>query len=100
LESENFIAYWGGVERVESHQHPKFRKNQSVDCGDIKIFLMFQDGGCRHLDIQIIEMLLADGVWRIQTHNCSKFRHNRSLRCGNIAIFRIFKMAAAAILDF
>jgi len=29
------------------------------------------------LDIQICEILLADGVWRAQTHNCVKFRHNR-----------------------
>jgi len=52
------------------------------------------------LDIQICEMLLADGVWRAQTHNCTKFGQNRSFRCGDIAIFWIFKMAAASILDF
>ena len=45
------------------------------------------------LDIQICEMLLADGVWRAQTRNRTKFRED-------IAIFWIFKMAAAAILDF
>ena len=28
-------------------------------------------------DIQICEMLLADGVWRAQTHNCTKFGQNR-----------------------
>ena len=52
------------------------------------------------LDIQICEMLLADGVRRAQTRNCTKFRQNRSVRCRDIAIFWIFKMAADAILDF
>ena len=52
------------------------------------------------LDLQICEILLADGVWRAQTHNYSKFCHNRLFHYRDIAIFRIFKMAAAAVLDF
>ena len=37
----------------------KFRKDRSNRCGDVAIFVIFQDGGCRHL-----------GFLKIQTFNC------------------------------
>jgi len=32
------------------HQRTKFHKDRSNRCGDIAIFVIFQDGGSRHLE--------------------------------------------------
>jgi len=37
------------VKRPILHQRTKFRKDWSNRCGDIAIFVIFQDGGRRHL---------------------------------------------------
>jgi len=39
----------GEVKRPILHQHTKFRRDPSNHCGDIAMFLISQDGGCRHL---------------------------------------------------
>jgi len=46
LKSRSLLAI--GVERVETHQHAKFRQNGSISRKVIKISI-FQDGGRRHL---------------------------------------------------
>jgi len=68
------LAIW--MERVETHQHAKFRQNRSIGCEDIKI-------NAAILDCRIRKILLADGVWRAQTHHCTKFRQNWSFNCGD-----------------
>ena len=37
FEMENFLLA-NGVHRIETHQHAKYRQNQSIGCEDIKIF--------------------------------------------------------------
>jgi len=39
----------GAVKRQILHQHTKFREDRSNRCGDIAIFVFFQDGGRRHV---------------------------------------------------
>jgi len=41
----------GKVKRPILHQRTKFRKDRSNHCGDIAIFVIFQDGGRRHLRV-------------------------------------------------
>jgi len=55
-----------GVERVEKHQHAKFRQNRSIGFEDIKIFRFFKKAAGAILDFQICEILLAEfsGVCR------------------------------------
>jgi len=75
-----------GAERVETHQHAKFRQNRSTGCEDIKIFRFFK--------------ITASASGRMaQTHHFTKFRRNWSFHCGDVSIFHIFKMVTAAILD-
>jgi len=42
-EIQTFLTV-GEVKRPILHQHTKFRKNRSNRCGDIAIFVIFQDG--------------------------------------------------------
>ena len=37
------------------HQHTKFCKDRSNHYGDIAIFVIFYDGGCRHLEFSKIQ---------------------------------------------
>jgi len=39
----------GAVKKPILHQRTKFRKDRSNRCGDIAIFVIFKDGGRRHL---------------------------------------------------
>ena len=88
------------VERVDTHQHDKFRPNQSISCEDIKIFRFFKMAAATILDCWIRDILMAYGVWRAQTHHCTKFRQNRSFNCGDIEIFQIFKSGRCRHLGF
>jgi len=59
------------VKRRILHQHTKFRKDRSNRCGEIAIFVIFEDGGRRHL-----------GFLKIQNFNvCSAARCQRALSC-------------------
>jgi len=53
----------GTVKRPILHQRTKFRKDRSNRCGDIAIFVIFQDGGRRHLGFK------------------KKFKFKRLIRC-------------------
>jgi len=44
---KTLLANW--VQRVEAHQHAKFRQNRSIGCLDIKIFRFFKMMTDRHL---------------------------------------------------
>jgi len=46
------------VERVELHQHAKFRQNRSIGCEYID-FLIFQDGGRRHFELLNLQNFIA-----------------------------------------
>jgi len=98
LKSRNFIGF--GVQRVETHQHAKFRHNRLIGCEDIEICPFFKMAAAAMLDFRNREFLFTVGICRVQAHHCTKFRQNRLFRCRDIAIFRIFTMSAAAFLDF
>ena len=50
LDFKNFkFLMVGTAKRVKLHQYAKFRQNRSNRGQDFAIFLMFQDGGRRHL---------------------------------------------------
>jgi len=85
------------VERVETHQHAKFRQNRSIGCKDIKMFRFFKMVAAAILDFRIRKILFADDVWRAHTHHYTKFRQNWLFNCGDREIFR---MATAAFLDY
>jgi len=46
-EIQTFLG--GEVKRPILHQRTKFRIDRTNRCGDISIFVIFQDGGRRHL---------------------------------------------------
>ena len=43
------VALAIGIQRVEMHQHAKFRHNRSIGCEDIEIFRFFKMAAVRHL---------------------------------------------------
>jgi len=88
------------VQRVEAHQHAKYRQYLLIGCKDIKIFQFFNMAAAAIMDFQICEISLADSDWKAKTHHRAECPQNRSFRCGDIAIFQVFKMIVAAILDF
>jgi len=47
--NSNFLTVWA-VKRPILHNRAKFREDQPIRCCDITIFVVFQDGGRRHLD--------------------------------------------------
>ena len=60
------------------HQRIKFRKDRSNRCGNIAIFVIFQDGGRRHLlDFQKFKILTVDPLLGADMHNHAKFHQNR-----------------------
>jgi len=80
------------VERIETHQHTKFRQNWSIG-GKLLKFLDFSRWP--PLPSWIVEF--AKFYWL--TELC-QLLPKLAVHCRDIAIFQIFKMAAAAILDF
>jgi len=48
------------------HQLSKFRKDRSNRCGDIAIFVIFQDGGRRHLGFSKIRNFNTISAVRVQ----------------------------------
>ena len=70
---------------------------QNLSYGD---FLIFQDGGRRHLGFFKFQIFNSHRLKRVELRRCAKFGRNRSNRDRDMAIFRFLNMAAAAILDF
>ena len=62
------------------HQHrpTKFHRDRSNHCGDIAIFVIFQDGGRRHLGFQNFEILTVDLVLAANMRHRAKFHQDRS----------------------
>ena len=67
---------------------PNFVKIRSIGCEDVKIFQFYKMAAATILDIQICEMLLADGV-------CMDLQTASAIKISRI---RQFKMVAADIL--
>jgi len=60
------------------YQRTKYRKDQSDRCGEITIFVIFQDGSRCHLGFQKFKILMADALPGASMHNRAKFHQNRS----------------------
>jgi len=67
------------------HQRTKFYKDRSNRCGDIAIFVIFQDGGRRHFGFSKIRYFNARSAVRGQ-HALSK-SVNRLQRCSDLTVF-------------
>ena len=76
----------GAVKRSILHNRAKFRKDRSNRCGDIAIFLIFQDGDRRHVGFSKIRNYNLLSCVGANLHHRAKFHHNRSIGCGKMAI--------------
>jgi len=82
---EFFLIVWA-VNGHILHQRTKFYKDRSNRYGDIAIFVIFQDGGRRHLDFQKLQILTADPLYEGNMGHCTKCHQNRSNNCRDMAI--------------
>jgi len=82
------------------HQRTKFYKDRSNSYGDIAIFVIFQDGGRRHLEfLKIRNFIDLSAVWGQCASSCqiSSKWVKWLQRYGDLTFF---KMAAARHLGF
>jgi len=95
----NFLTV-GEVKRPILHQHTKFHKDRSNRCRDIAIFVIFQDGGRRHLGFSKNKNFNGRSTARRQymssCHISSKSAE-QSQRYGDLSFFS--KWRPSAILD-
>ena len=86
----NFLTV-GEVKRPILHQHTKFHKDRSNRCRDIAIFVIFQDGGRRHLGFSKIKNFNGRSTARSQyvssCHISSKSAE-QSQRYGDLSFFQ------------
>jgi len=68
------------------HNRAEFRKDRSNCFGDIAIFVIFQDGGRRHLGFSKIRNFNGLSLVGDNMHHLAKFHQNRSIGCGDMAI--------------
>jgi len=83
------------------HQRTKFRKDRSNRCGDVAIFVIFQDGGRRHLGFSKIWNFNGRSAVRVKYASLYQISSNsvkRLQRYGDFTFF--FKMAAVRHLGF
>ena len=82
------------------HQPTKFRRDRSNRCGDVAIFVIFQDGGSRHLGFSKIRNFngrSAVGVQCALLYQISSKSVKQLQRYGDLTVF---KMAAVCRLRF
>jgi len=79
----------GEVERTILHSVPS-RKNQSNRCGDIAIFVIFQDGGRRHLGFQKFKILTVYVLHGANIRHFATFHQIRSNGGRDMAFNRFF----------
>ena len=66
---------------MELHHYAKFHRNRSKRGRDMVFFLIFQDGGRRHLEFLKFRIFLTVGrVTSVKLRQRAKFRRNRSNR--------------------
>ena len=91
----------GAVSGAILHQCTKFRKDWSNRCGDVAIFVIFQDGGRRHLCFSKIGNFNGRSAVRVQyasLYQISSKSVKRLQRYGDLTVFS--KWRRSAILDF
>jgi len=76
----------GAVKGHILHQHTKFYRDRSNRYGDIAIFVIFQDGGRRHLEFSKIQNFNGRSAVGANMRHRAKFHQNRSNGCRDIAI--------------
>ena len=94
-----FLTVWE-VERPMLHQRTKFRKDRSNRCGEVAIFVIFQDGGRRHLGFSKIWNFNGRSAVRVQCaslYQISSKSVKRLRRYGDLTVFS--KWRPSAILD-
>jgi len=90
----------GAVKGPILHQHTKFRKYRWNHCGDIATFVIFQDGGQRHLRFSKTRNFNGRSAVRVEyasLYQISPKSVERLQRYGDLTFF--FKMAAVRRLD-
>ena len=90
----------GVVNGAVLHQPTKFRKDRSNRCGDVAIFVIFQDGGRRHLGFSRIRNFNGRSAARVQCallYQISSKSVKRLQRYGDLTVFS--KWRPSAILD-
>ena len=78
------------VNRTILHQRTKFRKDRSNRCGDVAIFVIFQDGGRRHLGFSKIRNFNGRSAVRVQyasLYQISSKSVKRLQRYGDLTVF-------------
>ena len=91
----------GAVKGPILHQRTKFRKDRSNRCGDIAIFVIFQDGGRRHFGFSKIQNFNGRSAVRGQYASLYQILSKsvkRLPRYSDLTVF--FKMAAVRHLGF
>jgi len=83
------LTIWA-VKRPILYNRAKFREDRSISCCDIAIFVVFQDGGRRHLGF--IKILNFNGLSFVggqfaSTYQMSSKSVKRLLRYGDLTIF-------------
>ena len=99
LSNSNFLTV-GVVKRPILHQRTKFRKDRSNRCGDIAIFVIFQDGGRRHFGFSKIQNFNDRFAVRGQYASLYQILSKsvkRLQRYSDLTVF--FKWRPSAILD-
>ena len=88
------------VKRPILHQCTKFRKDRSNPCGDIAIFVIFSDGGCRHVEFSKIRNF--NGLYVVGSRYASSRRiSSKSVkRLQRYSDLTVLKMAAVRHLGF
>jgi len=87
--NSNFLTV-GADKRPILHHRTKFRKDRSNRCGDIAIFVIFQDGGRRHLGFSNIQNLNGWSAARVQhasSRQISSKSVERSQTYGDLTLF-------------
>jgi len=80
----------GAVKGATLHQHTKFHKDRSNRCGDIAIFVIFQDGGRCHLGFSKIRNFNNRSAVRVQyasLYQISSKSVKRLQRYGDLTVF-------------
>ena len=76
---------------VNVRYHAKFCADRSRRCGDMAVFVFFQDGGRPpSLIFKKLEILTAYTLRRAKVRYHAQFCVDRSNRCGDMAIFPFF----------
>jgi len=99
LSNSNFSTV-GAVKGHILHQRTKFYKDRSNHYGDIAIFVIFQDGGRRHLELLKIRKFIDLSAVRGQCASSCLISSKSVKRLQRYGDLTVFKMAAVRHVGF